>query len=310
MKKIPQTKTRTIVYGLKKIRNKIRNSLYINKDSNHANILINQLNKQSAIDICITVAFNTPWTISLLIDCWLEFCKETKLVVADNSSCTKQASEIKAICESKQIPYIKLPPNPVTHPSRSHGLALNWIWKNIVLNLDELQKVGFIDHDCYPIRPCRPNNLSEVFAYGVPKLSWIKESQAVNIWAGFMFFSSKTRHTFTDFNFNFLPDILNGLDTGGMNWERVYKHLNPDEMDKSKFRKVSAQSFFQTKTIDPNWSLHLIDETFVHLSGVSHKKEFESFGRIHFCKLLRQRINPLQDYKDEFPSDLPNTREM
>jgi len=215
MSKIPQTKKRLLIYRLKEARNLIRNHFYIHKSSGCAKKIVDQLEKTSAKEICITVAFNTPWTIDLLIECWLTHCKETTLLVIDNSSSTEKANKIREICKSKQVPYLKLPPNPVKHPSRSHGLALNWTWKNIILNLKQLTKVGFIDHDCYPIKPCQPNYLSKAFAYGVPKSSWIEGSRAINIWAGFTFFASNSNLSLLKFKFNFLPDALHGLDTGG-----------------------------------------------------------------------------------------------
>jgi len=294
MSKLRQTKIRLLIYRLKETRNTIRNYFYIRNSRKRAISIINQLSQASTKKLCITIAFNTPWTIDLLIDCWLHFCSETTLLVADNSSNREKAEEIKAICKSKQIPYIKLPPNPVKHPSRSHGLALNWVWQNIILNAEQIKRVGFIDHDCYPIKPCRPNHISNAFAYGVPKSCWIEDSQAINIWAGFTFFSSESGLALREFNFNFLPDALNGLDTGGMNWQRVYRHLITSYIEEAKVRAIGAQDYFHSSTMDPKWSLQLINETFIHLSGVSHKSHFESFGRAEFCQSLRSKLLPNQ----------------
>jgi hypothetical protein len=211
--------------------------------------------------------------------------------VADNSNNPEASEEIRKICNTKKISYIKLPKNPVRHPSRSHGLALNWTWRNLVAKLRHLERVGFIDHDCYPIKQCKPNHISDTFALGILKPCWIENSQDINLWAGFLFFTSHSGLGLGKFKFNFLPDALNGLDTGGMNWQRVYKHLNTSEITNAKYRPISAQAFFKAKSINEKWSLQLIEENFIHISGVSHKEELESFGKNDICRLLRQRIS-------------------
>jgi hypothetical protein len=157
MGKIKQTKRRALYYKLKETRNQIRSYFYTRKDSNSAAQAAIALNNSDEKELCITIAFNTPWTIDLLIDSWQHYCKETRLLVADNSNKCEASEEIRKICETKNISYIKLPKNPVRHPSKSHGLALNWTWRNIVAKLKHLVRAGFIDHDCYPIKPCKPN---------------------------------------------------------------------------------------------------------------------------------------------------------
>jgi hypothetical protein len=292
MGKINQTKTRTIYYKLKEARNQARNYFYARKATHSARPTVEYLNSSAEKELCITIAFNTPWTIDLLIDSWGHYCGETRLLVADNSNNPEASKKIRRTCKTKNIAYIKLPKNPVNHPSRSHGLALNWTWRNVVAKLNHLERVGFIDHDCYPIKPCRPNHMSDAFAFGVPKSSWIENSRAMNIWAGFVFFASRSGQRLDSFKFNFLPDALHGLDTGGKNWASVYKHLTASDIAETKYRTISAQEFFKTNSIDSRWSLQLIEETFIHISGVSHKREFESFGRIDIYRLLQERISP------------------
>jgi len=136
--------------------------------------------------------------------------------------------------------------------------------------------------------------MSDAFVFGVPKSSWIENSRAMNIWAGFVFFASRSGQGLGSLKLNFLPDALHGLDTGGKNWESVYKHLTASDIADTKHRTISAQEFFKTNSIGSRWSLTLFEETFIHISGVSHKSEFESFGRIDVCRLLKERINPSQ----------------
>ena len=289
--KIPQTKSRISFYRLKEWRNLIRNYLYVRKHSKSSKQVVNKLKMAGKTEICLTIAFNTPWTIDLQIECWQKFCPDTTLLVADNSNKRSESKIIESICADKKILYIKLPTNPVKHPSRSHGLALNWVWQNIILRLENLQRIGLIDHDCYPIKPCRPNHLSNSLAHGVAKSSWIQGSCAKNIWAGFTFFANQPGLTIKDFDFNFLPDPINGLDTGGMNWQRVYQHIKSSDMTYAKETKPKAADFFKNLSLDPNWEINLIEERFIHLSGASIKKESAQLGRRILSSLLKQHLD-------------------
>jgi len=51
------------------------------------------------------------------------------------------------------VSYLPLPPSPATTPSMSHGLALNWIHRNIVERV-EVDYTGYLDHDIFPIADC------------------------------------------------------------------------------------------------------------------------------------------------------------
>jgi hypothetical protein len=53
---------------------------------------------------------------------------------------------------ARRVPWLGLPANPEWSPNRSHGITLNWIWHNVVRQLRP-EIVGFVDHECFPIRP-------------------------------------------------------------------------------------------------------------------------------------------------------------
>ena len=290
MGKIKQTKWRSLYYKVKEARNQARSYFYTRKGSNSAAQIAENLNNLAEKELCITVAFNTPWTIDLLIDSWQHYCKETRLLVADNSNNPEASEEIRKICDTKKISYIKLPKNPVRHPSRSHGLALNWTWRNLVAKLRHLERVGFIDHDCYPIKPCSPNNQSSAFAYGVAKLSWIEGSNAKNLWAGYMFFRQISATRLQDMPFNFLPDALNGLDTGGSNWRKVYRELQSYAMEGAESTTTSSNDLLGSDSTTESCELQIIDQCFVHAGGISHKTDESTKLRSQICQLLRNRM--------------------
>jgi hypothetical protein len=290
MEKLRQTRRRALYYTLKEARNQARSFFYERKSSNSAEQALTKLKGKAEKELCITIAFNTPWTIELLIDSWHHYCNETPLLVADNSNRHEASGDIRKICNAKNITYIKLPKNPVKHPSRSHGLALNWTWRNIVAKLDHLERVGFIDHDCYPIKQCRPNNQSSAFAYGVTKSSWIEENNAKNLWAGYMFFQQKSATRLQNIPFNFLPDALNGLDTGGSNWRQVYRKLETNAIEAAESITINSNELLGGYSSNEVCELQMIDQCFIHAAGVSHKIDEETKLRSQICQLLRNRM--------------------
>ena len=120
-----QTKTRTLYHKLKKA----RKYFYAQKAPIQQWPTEEHLKSSAEKELCITIDFNTRWTIDFLIDSWGHYCRETRLLVADNSNNPEASKESSRTCETKNIAYIKLPKNPVNHPSGSHGLDIggkNW----------------------------------------------------------------------------------------------------------------------------------------------------------------------------------------
>jgi hypothetical protein len=115
-----------------------------------------------------------------------------------------------------------LPKNPSGSPSRSHGLSLNWVLENII-KPGAPQVFGFLDDDIYPTAPNDPfAALSEQSFYGVvrPYVSWRKPHWF--LWAGFCMFRYPDGKS-ADLDFS--QDWFSGLDTGGANWDKLYKYV-------------------------------------------------------------------------------------
>lgn len=72
-------------------------------------------------------------------------------MVADNSNNKVSASLVKTYCTENQIAYIKLPDNSLKG-SDSHAAALNWVCRNILIDIKGIEWVGFIDHDVFLIK--------------------------------------------------------------------------------------------------------------------------------------------------------------
>lgn len=184
----------------------------------------------------ITIAFNDPQTIAWQARLVRRYVADTLYVVADNSPGDDAAGEIARVAAAAGAPYMRLPRNLWSGASRSHGLALNWVWQNLVLP-GQPQAFGFIDDDIYPTAPDDPfATLAGQDFYGVVRLGMPRSAdERVSrwfLWAGFcMYRFAAVRDVALDFS----QDWFLGLDTGGGNWEVLYRHV-----DRSRLREQSS----------------------------------------------------------------------
>ena len=169
------------------------------------------LRSVAADGLCVTVAFNTPWVIDILTAAWERYATGMTLVVADNSSDQAAREAIVQICRSRGVPYLPLPRNPEWSPNRSHGIAVNWTYYNLVRRIRP-KIFGYIDHDCFPIAPIDiPARMAGKTVYG-HKWASTKFPGAWNMWAGLCFFRYSAVE---DIELDFKHRIEFGLDTGG-----------------------------------------------------------------------------------------------
>jgi len=184
---------------------------------------------QSIIESCrekrvlVTIAFNDPEVLLLQGKLFRQFVQDAVHVVADNSSDDSAAKAIEDNCIACDVPYIRLPQNPwrgSSVASRSHGQAMNWVWKRI-LRVAQPSVFGFVDHDLFPTKICDPFEPLQRHAFYGDK-RWSKERWF--LWAGFCFFRfSEVAKLKLDFG----QDWFLGLDTGGANWDLLYRQTDP-----------------------------------------------------------------------------------
>jgi hypothetical protein len=164
-----------------------------------------------------TIAFNDPillfWQIALVH----HYVPNAIHVIVDNSTTDEIAQEIRCVAGEAGAAYLRLPRNPWSGraPSRSHGIALNWTWHNLI-KTGEPEAFGFLDHDIFPTAPDDPfTPLAVQDFYGVVRSAgprWF-------LWAGFcMYRFDAVRGKALDFG----QDWFIGLDTGGGNWRPLY----------------------------------------------------------------------------------------
>ncbi|MCW3076081.1 MAG: hypothetical protein JWO32_690 [Bacteroidetes bacterium] len=173
-----------------------------------------------------TVAFNNDLLLTHQIRLLKKYLTDDFVfIVADNSSDKEKRKKIKEICENNNIGYIAMPKNPFKMCSDSHGICLNWIFKNYI-SVIEPKYFGFLDHDVYPVKITSVvNKLEEQDVYG--------HRQGMHdywfLWPGLSFFKfSKVKGV----PLNFLTSALGKrhLDTGGANWKLFFYKLNSERI--------------------------------------------------------------------------------
>ena len=157
-------------------------------------------------------------------------------IVVDNSKSIKGAQAIKAVCTKQGCSYFLTPDNPwYGAPSRSHGLALNWALDNVI-KPRRPNAFGFIDADIFPTQLADPFEvLEQQDFFGVVRnvgARWY-------LWAGFCFFRLFLAERFP---LNFGQAWFMGLDTGGANWDVLYKHYDLSKLQQMETSFVPFKS--------------------------------------------------------------------
>jgi hypothetical protein len=173
-------------------------------------------------NLLATIAFNDVELIEHQVSLVRKHVTGCVHLIADNSSSEQAASAIRQVATDGGACYLRTPRGPwhsVGHGGRSHGLAMTWLWRNVIRQTQPIA-FGFLDHDIFPLRPTDPFDLIADYPVGgsirVYTGRWY-------LWAGFCFFQFEAvRRT----NLNFSTDWSAGLDTGGCNWSKLYRSLD------------------------------------------------------------------------------------
>ncbi|MCO5162905.1 MAG: hypothetical protein M9939_17355 [Mesorhizobium sp.] len=210
--------------------------------------------------VVFAVAFNTPWVVDLLTASWAENVADSVLVVVDNSKSRAARQVHREICRARGVPYAELPKNREWHPNRSHAIAMNWIYYHLVDALKP-EMFGFIDHDCFPIRPVSiAERLEGRSGYGL--ISHATREPAIwYFWAGFGFF----RYAITSGRaVDFKHAYEWGADTGARNWRPIFSTLQESYLREAKDEMVPAGDGA------PVSRMQIIDERFNHIGKASY----------------------------------------
>lgn len=233
-------------------------------------------------DTVFTIAFNSPWVIDLLTRAWARHQPDIPLVVVDNSSDRAARSSHAELCRRRGVPWLPLPWNPEWNPNRSHGIALNWVWFNVIRHAD-LEFTGFVDHDCIPIAACDLRRRMQGHdAHGLRHDSATLPG-AWSLWPGYCFLRpGAAGGHLVDFKHR----IEDGLDTGGGNWRGWYRHLDPGRVTAATCAWVRPDF----GAGEPAAACPLLDGAFLHLEGASYRGTFRDPElRRQFAEALVER---------------------
>ncbi|PDQ19558.1 hypothetical protein CN311_18955 [Mesorhizobium sanjuanii] len=217
-------------------------------------------------NFCFSIAFNTPWVIDVLTRAWQLHASGMTLVVIDNSSRQPARKIIEDICRARGVAYFGLPRNRETNPNRSHGIAMNWTFHNIVRHLKP-ELFGFLDHDCFPVAAVDITKAMEAkVAYGS---RWLAKRglEGWFLWAGLCFFRFSSVE---GLDMDFTPRFERGMDTGGGNWPLLYRQLDPGDVATVDRKAVSLQ----LDGVQADY--RMLGDIFFHVRGASHRKSIDT----------------------------------
>jgi hypothetical protein len=210
------------------------------------------------------------------------FVPSPDYVIADNSHDDDAAEAVEQAAIREQRPYLRLPPNPWAGPSasRSHGLALNWLWRNLI-RPSAPNAFGVHDHDIFPTEPDDPfEPLERQDVYGDIR----KAGGRWFLWAGFCFYRfAAVRQLPLDFG----QDWFVGLDTGGANWWPLYRHIDRQTIE---LRKFTLEAVFPgVSTEDSAITRH---GKWLHEYGTGHNPQHAVAKRLYFAERLAPLLEP------------------
>jgi glycosyltransferase involved in cell wall biosynthesis len=180
-------------------------------------IVTNGINIQNAPLLIVSIAYNNSDVLKIQHKYLKENLEEDFLyLIADNSNNKLESSLIEEYSHKQKIPYVKLPNNHHKNPSKSHGTALQWAYKNIIEKYHP-HYFGFIDHDIFPERKTSITSKLRNGIFGLIQ----ERNEKWYLWPGFCFYDF---NRIKDIELNFMP--CKGLDTGGSNYYKLYKDID------------------------------------------------------------------------------------
>jgi hypothetical protein len=215
--------------------------------------------------IGLVIAYEQPWTLDWLLRAASRNIADMTLLVFDNSRKKSSRVAIQRVCRQAGTPYLGLPPNPTKHPNRSHGMAMTWVYHNVVKKIRP-RIFTYIDHDLIPMETIQMGPiLGDQPCYGLPNVSLWGRS----LWAGYCSYNFSA---VADLPLNFLNDFSNGLDTGGRNWHCLYRNFDWTRLRSACVEKVPVKDPLTGESRD----LTVVDNRWLHLGGASYHAGFRS----------------------------------
>ena len=260
-------------YALTEIRNDALLNLYLQRAPGNLPDFLRRNAHLAGKNIALIIAFAQPRVLSFLLSKVERFVPDTHFLVFDNSPGAVARAEMERVCGERQVSYLALPPNSIRHQNRSHAFAMTWIFRNVVRALKP-GMFAFIDHDLIPFKtvelgkllngrpfygPVRANKSAEPEKIG--NRSW-------SLWAGYCLYDFSS---VKDLPLNFLYDFSRGLDTGGRNWECLYKNHDQPRPVFADSRKIALTDSRTGKS----HTVRIVDGSWLHFRGAGYRREVQ-----------------------------------
>lgn len=253
-----------LTQGARRLRNVVLDSLYATRRCEGQDALLTALAPLRGRFLAVTVAFNLPDAVAFLSDAMARTMPGVPLLVCDNSSDPQMRARIAGLCIQGGHFYCSLPPVPRISPnvngSRSHGVALNWIWHNLLRPLRP-SAFALLDHDLVPLAA---DDLAARVAHQ-PVYGMVRRGEDFGgwyLWPGYSVFDFRAVETLA---LDFGTDTPRMLDTGGQNWRVLYRHLSLDALAQARTRQV----WLAAEGVGPE--SFLLADSWLHVGGAGHR---------------------------------------
>ncbi len=230
----------------------------------------------TAKNVLLTVAFEDPEILQEHLRLCKKYVSHDLHIVGDNSRDLSVVEANLRVADANGARHILLPENPWTARnagSRSHGAAMNWLWRNI-LRPGHPKAFGFLDHDLFPTAPDAPYALLENHDFHGDQRSagvrWF-------LWAGYCFFNFEA---IKGVDLDFGLDWFAGLDTGGANFEVLYKHADRATLPLREIVVVPALDGVEISRACFEWRGSWIHEVGWSTDPACRKAKREALNRI------------------------------
>lgn len=261
-------------HALKQVRNDTWLALYKTKRPPELPRFLTQYKNLAGKNVALVIAFEQPWALNWLLRMANRNLSDATVLVFDNSRNAAKRIEIERVCHQNNVAYLGLPANQTRHVNRSHGMAMTWVYHQVIREIKP-RIFGFIDHDLIPVRKV---SIDDKLA-GQPVYGLLNQSKFGfwSPWAGYCFFDYAST---AGKALNFLYDFSRDLDTGGRNWKILYSGL-----DRQKLRAaISEDVSVKVPTIPEPRLAQFVDQHWLHIGGVGYKKH--SSENLEFFKGL------------------------
>lgn len=258
--------------ALKQARNDALLSLYKSNRPKELDEFLARNKNLTGKNIAIVIAFEQPWALNWLLKMAKKNLADVTVMVFDNSRKAEARADIERVCKEHDAPYLGLPPYRTKHVNRSHGMAMTWVFHNVVRAIKP-NVFGYLDHDLIPV--AKTDFSERVGSQPLFGLINAGKFNTWSTWAGYcMFKYDAIKHE----SMNFLYDFSRDLDTGGRNWSAIYSKL-----DRAQLRFASREHVnVKVPAVDAPRLVEFIDQRWLHIGGISYndnlKAKFEFFN--------------------------------